>query len=208
MPAPLLRPKPDVTRHTLIEDVQGLSTGVIMCSLGIFLLAHQGFITGQTAGLALIISYLTGWSFGTVFFLVNLPFYWLAYYRLGARFTVKSLICVAALSRLTDVIPAHFQITHLDPLLCVLFFGTVTGIGLLALFRHGGSLGGLGVVAFYMQERFGFRAGYVQLIVDACIFAVAFFLFPFSTVAWSLLGALILNGLIAFNHRRDRYIAS
>jgi uncharacterized membrane-anchored protein YitT (DUF2179 family) len=75
------------------------------------------------------------------------------------------------------------------------------------MFRHNGSLGGLGVLALLVQDSTGFRAGYVQLIADGVIFAVALFLFPLATVGWSLLGALVLNMVIAINHRRDRYIA-
>jgi len=59
-----------------------------------------------------------------------------------------------------------------------------------------------------VQDSTGFRAGYVQLIADAVIFGVAFFLFPVTVVLWSLLGAVVLNMIIAINHRRDRYIAT
>ncbi|SEM45473.1 Uncharacterised 5xTM membrane BCR, YitT family COG1284 [Loktanella fryxellensis] len=196
------------TRHTLIEDVQGMSIGVLFCAVGLHLLTTVGLITGQTAGIAVITSYLTGWAFGPVFFAINLPFYALAYLRLGRAFTVKSLISVTALSALTTWIPPRFVIAELDPLLGAVTFGTITGLGLLALFRHNGSLGGLGVVALLIQDSTGFRAGYVQLIADAVIFAVAAFLFPLTVVAWSLLGAVVLNLVITFNHRRDRYIAT
>lgn len=207
MPSPLTYPDPEAVKHTFLDDVQGLSTGIIMSSLGLVLLTHLGLMTGQTAGAAILLAHVTGASFGLVFFLINLPFYWLAWRRMGWVFTVKSLICVTALSIATETIPLGFQITRLEPLLGIAFFGTVTGIGLLAIFRHGGSLGGLGVLALYVQDTYGFRAGWVQLIVDAVLFTLAALLFPASVVVYSLLGALILNGLIAFNHRRDRYIA-
>jgi len=196
------------TQHTFIEDVQGMSIGVLLCAIGLHLLTTVGLITGQTAGIAVIISYLSGWTFGSVFFVINLPFYVLAYRRLGSQFTVKSLISVTALSVLTTWIPPRFLITDLDPLLGAIAFGAMTGLGLLALFRHNGSLGGMGVVALLVQDTTGFKAGYVQLIVDAVIFAIAAFLFPLSVVAWSLLGAVVLNMVITFNHRRDRYIAT
>lgn len=194
--------------HSILDDVQGLALGVFLCGLGLHVLTYLGLITGQTAGIAVIISYLTGWSFGLVFFLVNLPFYLLAYRRLGLEFTVKSLICVTLLSLVTDYLPLGFTIQSLHPALGAVMFGAFVGIGLLAMFRHNGSLGGLGVVALMVQDRYGFRAGYVQLITDAVIFGVAAFLFPLSVVAWSLLGAVVLNLMITFNHRRDRYIAT
>ncbi len=82
------------TRHNLIEDAQGIAYGSFMAAVGVQLLTHLGFVTGQTAGLAILISYATGWGFGPVFFAVNLPFYWLGYKRLGPAFMVKSLIAV------------------------------------------------------------------------------------------------------------------
>ncbi|HBR37262.1 MAG TPA: YitT family protein, partial [Sulfitobacter pontiacus] len=77
-------------------------------------LTSAGLITGQTAGLAVIIAYLTGYSFGTVFFLINLPFYFLAYKRLGAEFTIKSLISVTMLSVVTEFLPYGFAIQSLS----------------------------------------------------------------------------------------------
>ena len=172
------------------------------------MLTSAGLITGQTAGLAVIIAYLTGYSFGTVFFLINLPFYFLAYKRLGAEFTIKSLISVTMLSVVTEFLPYGFAIQSLSPALAAVIFGALVGLGLLAMFRHNGSRGGLGVVALLVQDTTGFKAGWVQLITDAVIFSVALFLFPASVVGYSLLGALVLNLIITFNHRRDRYIAT
>ncbi|MEM0935275.1 MAG: YitT family protein [Pseudomonadota bacterium] len=209
MPSPLqtVEIDPDAVRHTATEDIQGLSAGIMLCGVGVTLLAHLGFVTGQTAGLALVIAYAMEWSFGVVFFVINLPFYAFAWARLGTEFTLKSLACVTALSVLTELIPGWMPLGDVNPLFGVLAFGALTGVGLLAVFRHKGSLGGLGVVALYAQDRFGIKAGYVQLGFDVALFAVAFALFPAEVVAYSLLGAVVLNGLIAFNHRRDRYIA-
>jgi uncharacterized membrane-anchored protein YitT (DUF2179 family) len=195
-------------KHTVVEDVQGLGLGIFLCSLAIHILTHLGLITGQTAGIAAIISYLTGWSFGGVFFAINIPFYVLAYHRLGLTFTLKSLVSVSLLSVGTTLLPLGYEIGDLHPALGAVIFGSLTGLGLLAMFRHGGSLGGLGVVALLVQDSTGFRAGYVQLMADAVIFGVACFLFPATVVLWSLLGAVVLNMIIAINHRRDRYIAT
>jgi hypothetical protein len=79
--------------------------------------------------------------------------------------------------------------------------------GLLALFRHGASLGGIGIVALYLQDKTGFRAGWTQLIFDVCLFAAALTVRDAKTVAISALGAVVINLVIAVNHRRDRYIA-
>ena len=193
-------------KHSLFDDVQGLTFGVFACSLGMVFLTHLGFLTGQTAGLALLISYLTDYDFGTVFFLVNIPFYWFTYHRMGTRFTIKSIICVVGMSAMMKFVSPAISFEHLDPLVGILAFGAMVGAGLLAIIRHEGSLGGVGAMAVTIQEFTGFRAGYVQQLLDLAIFATALFFFPWRIIAWSVLGSIVLNSIIAINHRRDRYI--
>ncbi len=196
---------PHVTPHSAAEDAQAFVLGTAMCALGIVMLTHLGLITGQTAGLAVLISYVTGWSFGAVFFVLNLPFYWLGWVRLGPRFVVKSLICVSLLSVMAEAFPRLIRFEALDPVLGAGLIGGVIGLGLIAIFRHGASLGGVGVLGLAIQDRTGFRAGYVQLGFDLLLFALAFLLFEPGLVLLSLGGAAIANLIIATNHRPDRY---
>lgn len=199
--------KAPITKHTLVEDLQGLSLGVFFCGLSVHLLTHLGLLTGQTAGMAVIISYLTGWSFGAVFFVINIPFYVLAWLRMGPVFTVRSLISVTMLSLVTTLLPYGWTPGTFNLGLGALICGSLVGAGLLILFRHNGSMGGFGVLALLIQDKTGFRAGYVQLGADVIIFSFALFIFPLQIVAWSLMGAVVTNMVIAVNHRRDRYIA-
>jgi len=199
---------PKSNAHSLMDDAQGITFGAIMASFGIVILTHLGFVTGQTAGLAVLISYATGWSFGLVFFLVNLPFYWLGYKRMGGVFVAKTFAAVAILSVASAVLPDYVSFATLHPAVGAILFGFISGAGLLALFRHGASLGGVGIVALYLQDKTGFKAGWTQLLFDLAVFALALTLRDPVTVAWSFLGALILNMVIMMNHRRDRYIAT
>ncbi|MBU1173785.1 MAG: YitT family protein [Alphaproteobacteria bacterium] len=195
------------TKHSRLDDAQGLAFGSFMAAIGMTILTHLGFVTGQTAGLAVLIAYATGWQFGWVFFAVNLPFYWFGYKRLGLAFTLKSFVAVGALSGLMLFMPDWVRFESLNPIAGAVMFGLITGAALLALFRHGASLGGVGILALYLQDRTGFRAGYTQLIFDIVLFAVALTLRDPQTVAMSALGAVVLNLVIAINHRRDRYVA-
>lgn len=195
-------------KHTLFEDAQGLAFGAAMCAFGVVILTGAGLVTGQTAGLAVLISYVTGWGFGPVFFAINIPFYALAWIRQGRDFTVKTFAAVAMISALSLVMPDLVDVLPSHPAVAAVLFGMISGAGLLAIFRHRASLGGVGILAYDLQERFGWRAGWVQLGVDCVIFALAALVLPFSAVLWSLLGAAVLNAILAINHRRDRYIAT
>lgn len=203
----LILSKPSADRHSLIEDVQGILIGATLVALSVQFLAASGLFTGQIAGLAIIGTDLTGWTFGTLFFLMNLPFYGLAVLKLGWRFTIKSLIAVSLMSGLSDAFPLFITLEDVAPPLGAVLFGVLAGAGLLALFRHGATLGGIGIVALWLQDNNGIPAGRTQLAFDVCVFALSLMLFDWQVVAWSLLGAAILNQIITMNHRRDRYVA-
>jgi uncharacterized membrane-anchored protein YitT (DUF2179 family) len=83
--------------------------------------------------------------------------------------------------------------------------GLLAGTGLLILIRHGASLGGIGIMALYVQKRRGWQAGTVQMAVDAVILLGAFWVVAPWQVGLSLLGAAALNMVIAVNHRKGRY---
>lgn len=195
-------------RHSAFEDAQGLVLGTLMCAFGLVILTSAGLVTGQTAGLAVLISYVTGWGFAPVFFVINLPFYALAFARMGARFTLKTFLAVALLSGFAALLPQFVGFAHLSPGVAALLFGCVTGAGLLAIFRHGASLGGVGIVALYAQERLGVQAGWVQLGFDALLFAAALLVLEPRLVLYSLIGAVVVNAILGINHRRDRYIGT
>lgn len=204
------RPEPAVIapNHSALEDVQALLTGTLLCALGLQFLGQAGLITGQTAGLALVISYASGWPFGVVFFLINLPFYWIGYRRIGLAFTVKSFVSVCLLAGLSALLPKYLDVSSVQPLVATILFGVTSGVGLLILFRHGSSLGGVGIVALMVQDRTGLRAGWLQMGFDAGLFLLALFWIPADRVLWSLPGVAVLNLVIAVNHRRDRYVAT
>ena len=194
-------------RHGPLADAQGVVFGAAMGALGIVLLAHLGLVTGQVAGIALLVAMATGWSFGAVYLALNLPFLWLAWTRMGPGFTLKTLVAVGLVAVFTTLQPRLINFGAVDPLVGAALAGMMCGSGLLALFRHRASLGGIGVLSVLLQDRFGLRAGYTQMGVDACVFTAALFLMPLKAVLLSLLGAAVMNAFIAINHRRDWYVA-
>ncbi|MEQ8601161.1 MAG: YitT family protein [Devosia sp.] len=194
------------SRHKLHEDIFAMLIGTMLVSLGIAFYAQVQLTTGSSAGLALLLQYITGIPFGWLFFAINLPFYALAWWRMGLPFTLKTIASVAMVSYFTSQIPGWIGIERIDPLFAALVGGGLMGLGILSLFRHKASVGGINILALFLQENFGIRAGYFQLGVDAVILVIAFFVLPFDRVLYSILGALVLNLIIALNHRPGRYV--
>ncbi len=198
----------DPTRHSLIEDVQGIAFGIVMAGLGIHVMTHMGFVTGQATGLAVLISHATGWPFPVVYLAVNLPFLLLGWHWKGGRFAAKTLISTLALAGITAILPRWMELGTIEPAFAALLFGTLFGIAALAVVRHGGSFGGFSIPALMVQERWGIQAGYVQLAVDVGVFAAAALVLSPAMLGWSALGAATYGLFLAVNHRRDRYIAA
>lgn len=194
-------------RHSTFDDVQALLTGTLFVALALVLFRHAGLLTGGTAGIAFVLHYATGLPFGAGFFVVNLPFYVLAWRRMGRRFTLKTFAAVALLSMLAELLPHWLVLQAVQPLFAAIGGGLLMGAGLLILFRHHASLGGLNVLALWLQERRGWRAGHVQMAVDlAILLAAAPWVGPLQLLL-SVLGALALNLALAVNHKPGRYAA-
>jgi uncharacterized membrane-anchored protein YitT (DUF2179 family) len=193
-------------RHSLFEDVQALLTATLFVALGIGMYQHAGLLTGGTAGIAFVIHYATDWRFGAVFFVVNLPFVALALRTMGATFTLKSFLAVALLSFFSEFLPQAIRFDWLQPLFAAVMGGFLIGVGLLMLFRHHASLGGINVLVLWLQQRFGWRAGLMQMVIDCLIVIAALLTVDVERVLISIVGAIALNLVVAVNHRPGRYL--
>lgn len=194
-------------RHSWLDDGQALVTGTLFVALALMMFRQAGMVSGGTAGIALVTHYASGWRFGAIFFAVNLPFYWLAWRRMGKRFTIKTFIAVALLALLSEWLPQWLAIGRLNPLFAALAGGALAGAGFLILFRHRASLGGLNVMVLWLQDRLGWRAGYTQLALDLAILLAATPWVDVRGLALSVLAAAAMNLALAINHRPDRYVA-
>lgn len=193
--------------HTWLEDVFAILVGTLFVSFGIAMFSQAGLLTGGTAGLAFLIHYGTGIPFGPIFFVINLPFYFLAITRLGWRFTIKTFAAVALVSGLTGLHPHFIQFGTLAPFYVAITGGAMMGAGFLILFRHHASLGGVNILALYLQDKYGIRAGKLQMVVDVAIVLASLLLVSVTALLASILGAVVMNLVIAQNHRPGRYIA-
>lgn len=198
---------PTSVPHNLVEDVLAIFTGTVLVSLGVALFKQAGLFTGGTAGMAFLIHYASGIDFGWIFFLVNLPFYWFAIKRMGWKFTLKTFISVALVSVMSGLHPMVVQLSTLTPYYAAIIGGSLMGVGFIVLFRHQASLGGINILTLYLQDKYGIRAGKLQMGLDLCIVLASYMVVsPIAMIA-SIIGAVVLNLAIMLNHRPGRYMA-
>ncbi len=197
--------------HSFFEDLVAVLAGTLLISFGLALYRQVGILTGGTAGMSFLLHYATGHSFGAIFFVLNLPFYALSLRRMGWNFTLRTFAGVALIAIFSEL-HARLLLTGtghalatLNPFYVAVIGGLIMGVGFIALFRHRTSLGGVNIVALYLQDRYGMRAGWVLMGVDLCIVLCALLLVSPERVGASVVGAVTINLLIAMNHRPGRY---
>jgi uncharacterized membrane-anchored protein YitT (DUF2179 family) len=192
--------------HTWLEDAHALIAGSLFVALGMTMFAHAGLLTGGVAGVAFLAKYATGLNFGLFFFLFSLPFFVLSWFQLGREFTFKSFFAVALVSVCTAVAPKLVRFEFLNPWLASVLGGFLIGFGLLALLRHHASVGGVNILAQWLQQTKGFSAGKVQMSVDIVVVLTALMVVPPERVAQSVVGAVAIGAILTLNHRPGRYL--
>ncbi|MEW6292736.1 MAG: YitT family protein [Pseudomonadota bacterium] len=194
-------------KHSRFDDFQGILTGALIVAIGISFFKSAGLLTGGAVGISFLIHYATGANFGLTLFLINLPFYWLAVKRMGMEFTLKTLATVCLVALASELLPQVFSIARIDPFFAAIAGGLLIGVGMVILFRHRASLGGINVLVLWLQEHFGWRAGKLQMGLDIAILLCGTFVVPPLVLAASVLGAVLLNFALAVNHKPGRYMA-
>jgi uncharacterized membrane-anchored protein YitT (DUF2179 family) len=191
--------------HSRFEDLQALLAGSLLVAIAVSMLREAGLVTAGTAGLAFMLHYRTGWPLGLLLFAVNLPFYVFGWRALGRAFTLKTFASISLVSAYVAWLPDVLRFASLDPAFAAVAAGLLSGCGILILIRHGASLGGVGTLAIYLQKTRGWRAGSVQMAIDAAILLSALGVIRPWPLLLSLAGAGVLNLVIGVNHRTDRY---
>lgn len=192
-------------RHSRMEDAQALLLGTLLVATGVFLFHHDRLLTGGTVGASVLLSYASPLSFGSAFFLLNLPFYYFAYRQMGPVFTCKTFAAIGLVSLYSHVLPSVITLGALNPVFASILGGTLAGVGCLMLFRHGASLGGFNIAALFCQSRYGLSAGKLLLGFDLCVMLAGLCLLPWRQVLISVLSVVVMNLIITMNHRNGRY---
>ncbi len=192
--------------HSWFDDIHALIAGSLFVALGMTMFGHAGLLTGGVAGVAFLASYASGLPLGLLFFLLSLPFFVLSWVRLGPAFTFKSFGAVVLVSACTTLAPKVVRFELLNPWVASVLGGFLIGFGLLALLRHQASVGGVNILAQWLQQAKGFSAGKVQMSVDLVVVLAALWALPPLQVAQSVVGAIAIGAILALNHKPGRYL--
>lgn len=165
-------------------------------------------LTGGTVGVAQLITQHVHLSLSLIYGLVSLPFFVIAIWVKGLSFATRSFVSIVAVSYLVDLLPRFVTIQISNQVAAAVIANTLAGMGVLAVFRHNSSLGGFAVIALIVQERLKIQAGYFLAAVDVAVLVLGISSYGSTATLNSLLGVVVFNGILAINHRPDRYVGT
>jgi uncharacterized membrane-anchored protein YitT (DUF2179 family) len=173
-----------------------IGASVLAFGVALFLLPNQ-LSSGGVSGIATITYYLFNISMGKTILIINIPLFLFATYKLGAKFTAKSIVGTASLSIFIDLFDKLPSFTD-DRLLASIYGGILVGLGTAIVFKGNSSTGGTDLFTQIMKKyNHNIRMGSVVVIVDVIIVGLNVIFFKqiqvglYSTIAIYLSGKMI-----------------
>ncbi|MEQ7218477.1 YitT family protein [Vagococcus fluvialis] len=142
-------------------------------------------LTENTTGVELPMS--------VVLYMLNVPLFILAWYKISKKFTIFTMISVFMTSLFIQIIPVTPLST--DPIICAIFGGAVCGLGVGLALKSGLSSGGLDIVSVTIRKMTGKNVGSLNIIINACIILTSGFLFGWPYAFYSAF-SIFVNGKV------------
>ncbi len=172
--------------------------GILSAAMGLkgFLLSSR-FIDGGVTGISMLIAETTGAPLSILIFVINMPFLFLGYKRLGITFAIKSATAITGLALCLAFV--HFpDVTH-DNLLTAVFGGFFIGVGIGLAIRAGAVLDGTEIAALLVSKRMQLlKVSDVILLLNVIIFTTALFFLGVESALYSILTYLAASKMIDF----------
>lgn len=181
---------------SILRKILGLTIGAIIYSAGLNLfLIPNHIIDGGVTGISLLAQALTGVPFSVLIVVLNLPFFYLGYKRLGAGLAVSATYAIVVLSLCSSWFEQMKPATT-DPFLSTIFGGIIIGIGVGIVIKSGGSTDGTEIVAIWMDNRTSFSVGEIIMFFNFFILGAAGFVFSWNSAMYSLIAYFICSRMI------------
>lgn len=184
--------------------------GAVMASFSVALiLLPNDAIDYGTAGVAIIISKLTGLSLSLCVFFVVVPFIIAGFLVLGRKFTLKaaigSIVYMVGLEFFEEI-PFELNTEHF---LAVAFGGAILGAGLSLILRNGGCIDGSEILANIVVKKLSDKTGRnysmtpILLAFNAMVYITVFFVIDVNAALLSLLVYVVATAVI--DHYTDHF---
>ena len=139
-----------------VKEFAVITVGTVIVAAAVFFFMLPSHVSvGSGAALAMVLSNFIPLSIPTITLIMNVGLLGIGFILIGPEFGIKTVYCTILLPVVMGVLEAifpNFQSITQDPLLDVLCYTLVVGIGLAFLFSCNASSGGLDIVAKIMSK--------------------------------------------------------
>ena len=167
-----------------------VGTAIVAAAVFFFMLPSHVSV-GSGAALAMVLSNFIPMSVSAITLIMNVGLLIIGFILVGPEFGIKTVYCAILMPLMMgwlEILFPDFQSITQDPLLDVICYIMVVGVGLSILFPHNASSGGLDIVAKIMNKYLKMDMGYAMSISGMLVALSSALCYDAKTVVLSLLG--------------------
>jgi len=175
-----------------IEEFAIITVGTIIVAIAVFFFMLPSHVSvGSGAALAMVLSNFIPLSVSSITLIMNVGLLIIGFLLIGPEFGAKTVYCSILMPLVMGVfekIFPNFQSITQDPLLDVICYILVVGVGLAILFSRNASSGGLDIVAKIMNKYLKMDLGQAMSASGIIVALSSALCYDSKTVVLSLLG--------------------
>ena len=196
-----------------IQEFVTITVGTAIVAAAVFFFMLPSHVSvGSGAALAMVLSNFIPLSVSTITLIMNVGLLIIGFLLVGPEFGLKTVYCSILMPLMLGILEGFFpdfQSITQDPLLDVVCYILVVGLGLSILFPHNASSGGLDIVAKIMNKYLKMDMGYAMSVSGMLVALSSALCYDSKTVVLSLIGTYF-GGLIVdhfiFGHNIKRRV--
>jgi uncharacterized membrane-anchored protein YitT (DUF2179 family) len=189
----LIKPKSFIVK--MLRNLFFITLGAIIASFALesFLLPNS-VIDGGIIGISMIVSHISKFNLGLIVIVLNLPFIFLAFKKMGKLFVLQTAYANIILAIFLNFF--HSYKATGDTLLATVFGGIILGVGVGLILKNEGSLDGTEILSLLVSKSLGFSVGEFIMGLNIFIYMVAGKVFGWESAMYSILTYFIASKVI------------
>ena len=178
--------------RNIVKEFILITIGTVIVAAAVFFFMLPSHVSvGSGAALAMVLSNFIPLSVSIITLLMNVGLLIIGFILVGPEFGIKTVYCsilMPLVMGLFELLYPNFQSITQDPLLDVICYILVVGVGLAILFTHNASSGGLDIVAKIMNKYLRIDLGKAMSSAGIAVALSSALCYDSKTVVLSLLG--------------------
>ena len=187
---------------TTVKDFIVITFGTLIVAVAVyFFMLPSHIAVGSGTALAMVLSNFIPLPVSVISLILNVALLLIGFLLIGPEFGAKTVYCSILMPlylALFEVLLPNFQSLTQDPLLDVVCYILVVGIGLAILFPRNASSGGLDIVAKLMNKFLKMDLGQAMSISGILVSLTSLFCYDTKTVVISVLGTFFGGILVDY----------